>query len=155
VNGVESSSIACDLVASNGLGAFESVQKPPLCGAPRFPFYRPRGGTASSFFSYRRVLLVLQMMMEAAQRRDPVRHWCYRRALSVGHGVPSRPGARHGQKAPLTGAVRGLGSIVSVRPALLRRACQGMARRGHGSRRGMPAPFLTLRAWSWARAITS
>jgi hypothetical protein len=104
-------------------------------GVPRFPFYSPRRGrglhkrektrqeegpgAASPFFSYRRVSLVLQMMMEAVPRRDPVRHWCYRWASSGGHGVPSYPGAWHGQQAPLMGAVQRLGSTVPVCPALL------------------------------------
>jgi hypothetical protein len=99
-------------------------------GAPSLPFYRPREGpgvhkrekeekkkeknreegsprVASHFSSHRQIMPVLQTTMEARARRHPVRHWCYRQALSPNHGVPSRPGMRYGQQTPLTGVARG------------------------------------------------
>jgi hypothetical protein len=52
-------------------------------------------------------------------RRDPVHHWRHMRASSAGRGVSFHPGRQHGQQAPLTEVVRGLGSTVLARPTLL------------------------------------
>ena len=50
--------------------------------------------------------------------RGLVRHWRHAQASSVGHGIPLRPGGRHGELTRLSASIRGLGRTAPAHPIL-------------------------------------